>query len=283
MNRGKEIVELLKLTPEELGKKAKGHLLILESLVKLHEHFARSISEEIKSNNKKNLPTVLILPYGPIGQYPILVDYINNERISLKKCTFFFMDEYADINGVELPETHFMSFKGGISRIFSKIDSELRIRKNNLIFPTSKNIHNLSRMINNIGGVQTCYGGIGIHGHIAFNEPEKDIKDTNPRLVYLNDFTVTINCIREGVGGDLVNFPRKALTLGMKQILSSRRIRLYCRNDVPGLDWANTVLRLIVAGQPGDDYPATHVRSHNDWRVITDRNTATKPKHILEI
>jgi len=283
MERAKEISELLQLSVDDLIKKSNGKLLVLESLGELHRHFARTLADEIKNNNKSDKPTVLILPYGPVPQYPVFVNHVNDEQISLKNCTFFFMDEYADKYGNELPETHFLSFKSGIKKIFSKIERKLSIPDNQLIFPSSENIHKLKDMIESLGGIQTCYGGIGIHGHVAFNEPEQGIAETDPRLVSLNNFTITINCIREGVGGDLINFPDRALTIGMKQILSSNRIRLFCRNDVPELDWANTVLRLAVLGTPGDDYPVTHIRNHKDWKVITDKNTATKPKHILGI
>ncbi len=282
MNRGEEISKLLGLTPEELVKESSGHLLVLDTLDELHKHFARSLADEIKKNNQHRKPTALILPYGPVPQYPIFVKHVNEEKISLKSCTFFFMDEYADDNGIEISKTHHLSFQRGVEEIFSAIGPRLAIPEEHLVFPSSKNIYLLKEMIEKAGGIQTCYGGIGIHGHLAFNEPEPGVKWTDPRLVYLNNFTVTMNCIREGVGGDLINFPRKALTIGMNQILGSKRIRLYCRNDVPGLDWANTVLRLAVLGSPDDDYPVTHIRNHSDWLVITDRNTASTPKHVLE-
>ncbi len=282
MNRGEEISSLLRISSEELVRKANGHLIILDTLEDLHRHFARSLADEVEKNNRENKPTILILPYGPVPQYPIFVNHVNDERISLKLCTFFFMDEYTDDNGTEIKEDHFLSFKGGIKRIFANVKPEFAIREDHLIFPSTENIYHLKEMMREGGGVQTCYGGIGIHGHLAFNEPEPGVKWTDPRLVYLNNFTITINCIREGVGGDLINFPRKALTIGMNQILGSKRIRLYCRNDVPGLDWANTVLRLAVLGSPDDDYPVTHIRNHSDWLVITDRNTASTPKHVLE-
>lgn len=282
MNRGKEISELLKLTPEELVEKAKGNLVVLDSLDELHKHFARSIADEIKKNNQKDKPTVFILPYGPVPQYPIFVDIVNRELISLKNCTFFFMDEYADNNGIEIPEIHPESFKAGIKRIFSGIEESLTIQKDKLIFPSANNIYKLKDMIQEAGGIQVCYGGIGIHGHLAFNEPEIGVRWTDPRLVYLNDFTVTINAIRSEVGGDLINFPRKALTIGLSQIFSAEKIRLYCRNDIAGIDWANTILRLAVFGTPGDDFPVTHIRTHKNYQVITDTNTAAKPKHVLE-
>lgn len=64
---------------------------------------------------------------------------------------------------------------------------------------------------------------------------------------------MTINAIRAGIGGNLEAYPRYGSALGMRQILWARRIRLYCRNGI-GLDWANTVLRLALFGEPGDAY-----------------------------
>lgn len=281
MTRSDEVHKLLQLGPDDLLDRAEGHLTVLEDLETLHQHFAKALAKEIKTNNERGEPTVLILPYGPVPQYDIFVDLVNEQNISLENCTFFFMDEYCDKNGVELPPTHPLSFQGGISDFLSRIDPALAIPEENVVFPTHENLYRLTDMIEEAGGVDTCYGGIGIHGHVAFNEPEPDVRWTDPRLVYLNDFTVTINAIRAGVGGNLQNFPRKALTLGMNQVMDADRIRLYCRNGEIDLDWANTILRLAVLGDSGDDYPVTYVNDHPDWQIITDRDTARRPNRVL--
>ena len=281
MNRAEEIRELNRLSPEELIEQAEGRLVVMDSLDDLHAHFAESIAAVVRRNNDAGTPAVLIVPYGPTGQYPLLRDIINRERISLVNSTLFFMDEYADASGRVVPEAHPTSFRGDLRWLWDALDPELRPDPANVIFPDEENLGRLDEMIRAVGGVEVCYGGVGIHGHLAFNEPEPGVRDSGPRLVQLNDFTVTMNAIRSHVGGDLENFPRHALTLGMAQCLSARQIRLYCRNDVPDLDWANTVLRLAVLGQPGDDYPVTWIREHPDWQVITDRNTATRPQHVL--
>ena len=85
--------------------------------------------------------------------------------------------------------------------------------------------------------------------------------------------------MRAGVGGNLAGFPRYAYTIGMKEILSARRIRLYCRNGI-ALDWANTVLRLALFGEPGDDYPVTHIRGRN-YVIVSDRDTLRSPLIVL--
>ncbi len=281
MNRAEQIRALNRLSPEELVDRADGRLIVLDSLDDLHAHFAESIASVIRANSEVGQPTVLIVPYGPTGQYPPLRDIINNERISLARTTLFFMDEYADAGGHVVPETHPASFRGAMRWFWDALDADLRPDPANVVFPDEQNLDRLDEMIRSAGGVEVCFGGIGIHGHLAFNEPEPGVQDSDPRLVRLNDFTVTMNAIRSHVGGDLENFPRYALTLGMTQCLSARQIRLYCRNDVPDLDWANTILRLAVLGEPGDDYPVTWIREHPDWQVITDRNTASRPKHVL--
>ena len=281
MSRGEEIRELLKLSPEEMLKKAEGRLTILKELNELHQHFAEEIASEIIENNKKGTLTRLILPVGPTGQYPILAEIINKKNINLENCYFFFMDEYCDDNGYALPSDHPLSFKGEMEHLFfSRLDQKCGLKKERVIFPDHNNIQKLKSMIEDVGGIDTCYAGLGIHGHLAFNEPEPNIKDSEPRLVYLNKYTITINAIRAKVGGNLENFPRKAVTLGLKQILSSRRIMIYCRNDIPGIDWANTVLRLALFGEPGDDYPVTYIRDRN-YKIITTAETASVPEIIL--
>jgi len=277
MNRKAEIRRLLTMSVTELLVAADGRLVIVDDL---HAHFARSIADEIKLHNERGEPTRLILPVGPTTQYPILAEIIRDEQISLKNCYFFFMDEYADDHGRAISASHPLSFKGRMQEaFFSHLPPELAMPAEQVVFPDEENVEQLADRIEALGGIDTCYGGIGIHGHVAFNEPAPNIRDSGPRLVQLNDFTVTINALRAFVGGNLEGFPRQAFTLGMKQIREARRIRLYCRSDGP-YDWAKTVLRLAVLGRPGDDYPVTHIRER-DFAVITNPDTASQPEIIL--
>lgn len=277
MNRKAEIRKLHNMTIQQMLEAAHGRLVIVEDL---HAHFAQSIAEEIKANNSAGRPTRLILPVGPTRQYPLLAATVQQEMLSLRDCYLFFMDEYCDDQGRALAADHPLSFKGRIQQVFFRyLPADLTVPAEQVIFPGQDNIGTLAQQVEQIGGIDTCYGGIGIHGHIAFNEPGPNIKESGPRLVKLNDFTVTANAIRAPVGGNLEGFPHQAFTLGMKQIREARRIRLYCRSDGP-YQWARTVLRLAVLGQPGDDYPVTHLQDR-DFVVITNPETANPPEIIL--
>lgn len=281
MDRAREIRELNRLSFDAFCERAGKRVLVVDDIDALHRRFARSVVARIERNNLDGKPTTLIVPYGPTGQYPYFRDIVNEEQVSLRNAALVFMDEYADADGKALSPEHPLSFRGGIAWLWEEIVPELRPDPANILFPTEATAAAIEAKLDQAGGAEVCYGGIGIHGHVAFNEPEPGVRDSGVRLVGLNDFTVTINGIRSGIGGDLENFPRSAWTLGMKQCLGAKRVELYCRNDIPGIDWANTVLRLAALGGPGDDYPVTWLREHDDYVIVTDRRTAQPPANFL--
>lgn len=281
MNRRHEVRRLLKMTAEQMRAEAGNRLLIVKDLDALHRHFAESIAAEIRQHHERGLPTKLILPVGPVGQYPLLADMVNRQRLDLRRCWFFMMDEHCDDDGRELSSEHPLSLRRAFDEFFAnRVDAELMPPPEQIVFPSQSNLPGLKQQIASAGVIDTTYGGIGIHGHLAYNEPEPGVRDSDPRQVRLNDFTRTINAMRAEIGGNLENYPRFGLTLGMRQLLGARRIRLYCRNGLE-LDWANTVLRLALFGEPGDDYPVTHLRQHPDYAVITDEATAREPRYVV--
>ncbi|MCS6870019.1 MAG: hypothetical protein NZ571_01030 [Anaerolineae bacterium] len=279
--RQAEIRRLLSLTPEEVRRLAAERLIVCPDLEALHCRMAEDIAAEIAAANVKDAPLRLILPVGPTGSYPHLVTLIIERRLSLARCWLFFMDEYCDSDGNVLPLEHPLSFRGTIERLFLM---PLRAHGSDfvpeqIIFPDQDNYMYLPQLIERLGGIDTCYGGIGIHGHLAFNEPELGVATRSVRRVRLNAYTVTMNAIRANVGGNIACFPREAYTLGMREILGAQRLRLYCRSD-SGLDWAKTVLRLALFGTAGDDFPVTHIRGR-DYTIITDEATLAAPRYLI--
>lgn len=280
MERCKEIRQLLKLSPLQVKAKAGDHLRVMDDLDMLHRIFAEDMTELIRINNANGQETNIIVPVGPTGQYPYIVDIVRTEGLPLDSCRFFFMDEYCDDEGRALTKEHPLSFKAIAQKKFIKPLRDIdALKEEQVYFPDESNLDRLEELTDDIGPLDACFGGIGIHGHVAFNEPEDGVSRMGYRKVKLNDYTVTINAIRAGVGGNLECFPTKALTVGMKQILSCKKIMLYCRNGT-SFDWANTILRVALLGKPGDDYPVTHIRDGN-YVITTDRDTLRAPINLI--
>ena len=279
--RAREVRRILALEPDEVIKEAKGQLVVFDTLDEVYDYLAEEMVQEFEKAAKGDRIVSFIMPVGPTQPYRLMAEKINYRQIPLKNVRFFFMDEYVDDEKDRLiPKSNPLSFRGQIGPLlFDRIRPDLLMPKSQIIFPTPENVKDLPKMIKDAGGIEVCYGGIGIHGHVAFNEPGPGVAKSNPRILEINDFTRTIDSTRHpGVGGNLENFPRRAITMGMKQCIEARKILVMTRNETPFLNWANTIVRIAALGRPGDDYPVTHMRHHKNLRIVTDRNTLKKPK-----
>lgn len=274
--------EILAIPAKDLPRYSKVRLTILPDLGALYEHLARSIADEIASRTTAGQPTRLILPVGPVDHYPRLVEICNGERIGWHSVHAFHMDDYLDWQGRPLRLDHPLSFEGYMRRtVYDRLDPALRIPEAQIHFPDPRHLDRISERIAEVGGVDTCYGGIGYHGHLAFNEPPisrwfkvtpDEFRASLTRIVPLAPETVVMNSIRS-TGGNPAALPPMAVTLGMGDILAARRLRLYCQGGA----WQRTVLRLALLGEEDVDYPVTLAQGHRDYRIITTRDTAEPP------
>ena len=112
----------------DLGKGSNIKLNVCEAEVDMYWKVAIEVLEVIEENNKKGEPTVMVVPYGPLGPYARLVYLINKYRVSLKNCVFINMDEYLTNDKKYIDKSDPLSFRGGMERIFySHIDDELNV------------------------------------------------------------------------------------------------------------------------------------------------------------
>ncbi len=286
-----DLPDYFAIPSNELAARSPVPLTVLPTVDALHGHFARAIAGEINENNLAGRPTRLILPVGPTGQYPLLAEICNRERISWRDCHIFFMDEYCDWQGRWVDEAHPLSFRGIARRmLFAELAEDLAIPPTQLHFPNPLAIDAISDAIAAAGGVDTCYGGIGVHGHVAFNEAPisrwyalspQEFKASRTRLLPLAEETMVLNAAR-AAGGFFPALPPMAVTVGMADILAARRIRLYCNGGF----WQRAVLRIALFGSPaaahgaaGEDvaWPVTLLRGHPDFALVADLETAAPP------
>ena len=78
------------------------------------------------------------------------------------------MDEYLTDEDVWIDIEHPLSFRGFMNRLFyDRVNPELAPRHANRVFPDPFDRDAIRQLIDMRGGVDVCFGGIGINGHIA--------------------------------------------------------------------------------------------------------------------
>lgn len=279
-----ELYEWCRIPPEQLPNhpRAKVKLKILPEPQDLYVDIATTMIDEVKSNNAANRPTRWILPCGPKGQYPIFTEQVNRERISLKDVHIFHMDDHLDWQGRHIPLDHPYSYQGWMNRnLYDRIDNDLNVPPDQRHFPNVSRLDAMAEGMKQVGGVDSVYGGIGYRGHIAFNEPPRspwykigtdEFRNCTTRILNLNDDTL-IALSHRNAGGCSDVVPPMVVTLGMRELLAARRIRLYSDTGA----WKQTVIRMLLFGNVSPDIPVTYVQEHKDCIVTVDAKTAACP------
>jgi glucosamine-6-phosphate deaminase len=158
---------------EELLKNPKIPLVVLADDEAVFRSMAKEMASEIQRKNALGEQTVFICPVGPTGQYPYFVDMVNEQHIDLKNVWFINMDEYLADDRTWIPKEDALSFRGFMDRaVYAKIDPVLVMPESHRIFPEPDDPARIQALIGALGGVDICFGGIGINGHVAFNEAD---------------------------------------------------------------------------------------------------------------
>ncbi|MCA9079783.1 MAG: glucosamine-6-phosphate isomerase, partial [Planctomycetaceae bacterium] len=164
--------EYLNIPQSQLGEGLPVRVDVVADQAAVARQMAECMLAEIRSALESRRRAVVIIPVGPVDQYPLLARLINQERLSLQHVLLINMDEYLTDAGDWIDAAHPLSFRGYMQRAFYElIAPELQPPVEQRVFPDPRQLEAISRWIADWGGVDTCFGGIGINGHIAFNEP----------------------------------------------------------------------------------------------------------------
>jgi glucosamine-6-phosphate deaminase len=242
---------------------------------------ARELADEIKGNNAKGEKTRAIIPCGPACWYKPFADLVNREYISLKNLVVFHMDECLDWQGRELPRKHPYSFRGFMEKHFyDPILPELSVPAENRNWLNAYTIQEVKNNID-LAPIDITYGGWGQDGHIAYNQTRRhpfshvtldDVRNSTIRIQENN--LDTIIALAQRTFGSAYQFvPPMSVTLGVKECLSAKKVRLFSDTGA----WKQTALRVALFGPLTSEYPITMCQEHPDAILTATIATATHP------
>ncbi len=262
--------DVMTIPRDRLGEGSRVRVRIAGDAEALMVEMARVMAAEVVENARQGRPTCLIVPVGPVGQYRHLARLVQDEGLDLSGTTLIQMDEFLDASGGLIPPEHPLSFRGFLDReFFATLPPERAPSPERRICPDPTAPDRIGERIRQAGGIDACFGGIGLNGHLAFNEPEPDasVDDFAARSTRVLDvapasrahMAVNLSCA-------LALIPTRAVTIGMKEILGARRVRVFANRP-----WQPGVVRLAVHGPLSARCPASLLRLHEDAElVITD-------------
>ena len=243
----------------------------------LAECFARTVLDHVRKANARRKRLVIIMPVGPTGQWRLMADMAAKQRLTLSRLSIIQMDEYLTCDSRRIAASHPFSFTGFVWKNFArKAIRECGFRKDNWIVPDPADTEAVDRAIGRWGGVDVAFAGIGLNGHVAFNEApsaseswtEESFARSSTRIIKVAETTKATNSIF-GTGGDLGQVADYAVTIGMKQILSARCVHVFL--DWP---WQRFAFRRALLGSVSRFFPASLLQRHRNVRFTITEEVA---------
>lgn len=234
---------------------------------------AREVANLIKERQSQGKPCVLGLATGstPKTLYAELIRLHREEGLSFKNVVAFNLDEYYPIDKNALQSYHrFMKVN-----LFDHID----IDQNNCHIPSGEwpkekvkeFCARYEQMIDEAGGIDLQILGIGVNGHIGFNEPGSSVY-SKTRLVTLENSTRLSNSFEFA---NISQVPRLAVTAGISTIMKSKKILLMAWGQFKA-----PVVKAAAEDNITESIPASLLQNHDNCVFVLDELAASELTRI---
>lgn len=242
---------------------------------------AEELGQEIEANNRKGSATRAIIPCGPSCWYAPFTELVNRRGLSLRNLFVFHMDECLDWQARPLPAGHPYNFRSFMEKHFyGGIRAELAVPQEQRFWLLPGTMEKVAAAIN-AAPIDVTVGGWGQDGHVAYNQARRhpyssitleELANSSIRIQENN--LDTILALAQRTFGSAYQFvPPMSITLGIKECLSARKVRVYSDTGA----WKQTALRVALFAEPNVEYPMTILQQHRDAIITATAETARHP------
>jgi glucosamine-6-phosphate deaminase len=196
---------------------------------------------------------------SPTGVYRQLIEWHKKGDIDFSECVSVNLDEYCGLGpDNEQSYSHFMrkNFFSGIN-----IKPENTHLPNGLETDAEKECGRYERLIHRLGGIDMQLLGLGLNGHIGFNEPGAAF-EAETHMVELTKSTIEANKRFFEKEEDV---PRKAYTMGIRTIMQAKRIVIIVSGEKKA-----GIVRKAFFGPITPEIPASVLQLHNNVALVGD-------------
>ena len=198
---------------------------------------------------------------SPLGTYKQLINWYNKGDIDFSGVTSVNLDEYVGLDGSSDQSYRYFMNKNFFEHI--NIDIKNTFVPNGCAEDLEKEGLEYDKHIEELGGIDLQLLGIGLDGHIGFNEPDRYfVKSTH--VVDLHESTIKANS-RFFANEDEV--PKQAITMGMVSIMQAKKILLIASSKAK-----YDILKKAFYGPITPEIPASILQLHPDITVIYSEN-----------
>ena len=234
-------------------------------IYKDYKSLSIAVADEIINTVKHNPTAMLCLASGdtPRLAYSFVVQKCREDNIDLNKCTFVALDEWMGIP----PDNE------GSCQYFLRqtMFTPLNVPEHNIHFfnalakDPQNECNKMNAIIQDKGGIDLMVVGIGMNGHIGFNEPSETLQ----QYAHIVDLDETSKTVGQKYFKESTALTT-GITLGLSHMLESRQVILMAN----GLKKSG-IIKKTIEEEVSPQLPATTIRNHANGFVMLDEDAAS--------
>jgi galactosamine-6-phosphate isomerase len=201
----------------------------------------------------------------PTGLYRRLAERYNAAPALFRQMRVLQIDEWGG-----LPWEHFATC---LTDLQIKLLTPLKISQRRFVGFSSnapdphRECERIRRWLDANGPIDICLLGLGLNGHVAMNEPADEFGP------YAHVSRLARSSLRHGMLKHLATKPRYGLTLGLGDILRSRKILLIVSGKAK-----QTAMKRLLQPNISPRFPASFLWLHSDVTILCDRDAVAKSR-----
>lgn len=236
-------------------------LIITDDYKALSSRAASFVIEHIQK--KPNSVLVFATGNTPLGMFAELAHAFQRGEVSFQDCSLVELDDYFNI-----PLNDYRNLYNWLDAEFiSRVDI---LKKNIVRFNTESTNHEqecerVENRISKLGGINLLVLGLGLNGHLGFNEPGSSFESPT-RVITLSTASIESSA---AYWGKTESVPRQGITLGLKTLSDANETLLLVSGKQK-----SQVFQKAMQGAISTNLPATILQKHQNLVVIADKATA---------
>lgn len=209
--------------------------------------------------------SVLCLAAGdtPKETYQLLAERSRAENIDFSQCTFVGLDEWVSIASDNPGSCHFFLREHLFKPL--NIDSAQIHLFDGMSRDLDAECERMNRLVRDHGGIDLMLVGVGMNGHIGFNEPGARAD----QYAHVADLDSTTRSVGQKYFSQSTEL-RQGITLGLKHFLESRRAILLASGAKKA-----EVIRIALTAPVNPEMPASLIRLHPQGLAMLDADAAS--------
>lgn len=229
-----------------------------------YEEMSRRAAEIVAEQVKKRPDGLISFPGGdtPLGMVHVFADMVNEGKVDISRTHYVSLDEWVGLSNEDEGSCGLFNQQNLLSRL------QHPFAGTHIINGAAENIEServaLNDYISQYGPLDVSVLGIGMNGHLGFNENDVDF-DLDAHIIPLSETTLKV--MTKYFGEKF--HPTHGISQGIRQIMAAKTVILIAN----GAHKAE-ILKKAVHGPVTNEVPASVLQNHPNCYVVADEAAA---------